>query len=63
MAIELLRKDCVTLDAGLLEELVTSTETPVSDAPPPTPEGLGSVRPTLLTLLLSPKEPKEPRRR
>ncbi|MGX5210318.1 hypothetical protein ACWKT3_16780 [Streptomyces violaceus] len=42
---------------------MTSNETPVSDAPPPTPEGLGSDRPTLLTLLLSPKEPKEPRRR
>ncbi|MDN0193561.1 hypothetical protein [Streptomyces sp. S.PNR 29] len=55
MAIDTLRQDNVTLDAELLEELMASTEAPVSDAPGPCPEAIGPV------LLLSPKEPKEPK--
>ncbi|MFJ4521851.1 hypothetical protein ACIP4Y_13075 [Streptomyces sp. NPDC088810] len=49
----------LTLDAELLEELLTSSEEAVSDAPLPCPEG--GVGVLILGLALSPKQPKEPK--
>ncbi|MGK5640007.1 hypothetical protein ACSNOK_17070 [Streptomyces sp. URMC 126] len=60
MAVETLRHESLVLQAELLEELMAPSETAVSDAPLPRPEcgiSLGGV------LILSPKQPKEPRRR
>jgi hypothetical protein len=47
-----------TVDVEALHSLMTETEAPVSDAPTYSPQGAGFL---LLLLLLSPKQPTEPK--
>ncbi|WP_244409566.1 hypothetical protein [Streptomyces albofaciens] len=54
----------LTLDQNALGWMATEPEAPLSDAPLPEPEGVGGGWGVLaLGLLLSPKEPKETKRR
>lgn len=62
MRIETPRSDVLTLDAEVVEGLMTGPEAPVSDAPLPTVESEGELG-LLLLLGISPKPPKEPRRK
>ncbi|XIG80333.1 hypothetical protein C1N81_40985 [Streptomyces sp. SGAir0957] len=57
-----LQSTSLVLDKEAVEGLMVPSEAPVSDAPIPSPEG-GGVGALLLGLLLSPKEPKEPKGR
>jgi hypothetical protein len=47
-----------TVDVEALHSLMTETEAPISDAPTYSPQGSGFL---LLLLLLSPKQPTEPK--
>ncbi|MDL5206582.1 hypothetical protein [Streptomyces sp. ALI-76-A] len=53
----------LVLDAELVEAAMTPSEAEVSGAPLPSVDGSGGVGLLALTLLISPKEPKELRRR
>ncbi|CAM5441396.1 hypothetical protein [Streptomyces coeruleorubidus] len=61
MLTEVLSPDTMTLDAEVLEDLLTHPEAPVSAAPSPGPEA--GIPVLVLALALAPKEPKESRRR
>ncbi|MFI0241148.1 hypothetical protein [Streptomyces sp. NPDC016845] len=57
-----LQSTSLVLDKEVVEGLMVPSEAPVSDAPVPGPED-GGTGALLLGLLLSPKEPKEPKGR
>ncbi|MDQ0577846.1 hypothetical protein [Streptomyces rishiriensis] len=62
MTVATLQRTGLVLDAELVEAAMTPSEAEVSGAPLPSVEGDG-LGLLALVLLLSPKEPKEPRRR
>ncbi|MFH8409161.1 hypothetical protein ACH4FX_30880 [Streptomyces sp. NPDC018019] len=64
MLAQTLQTTGLTLDEETLGWVATQPEAPLSDAPIPIPEAAaGGVGVLLLGLLLSPKEPKETKRR
>lgn len=60
MLSQTIRAGEITIDGRALGAAMTEPEAPLSDAPVYAPEAAGTL---LLGLLLSPKEPKEPKGR
>jgi hypothetical protein len=60
MIAQTLRSTDLALDQDAVTCVAVEEEAPLSDAPLPAPEGAGLL---LLALLLSPQQPKEPKRR